>query len=101
MRIKAVNDIEILHVFRRLLWQIRRTAAAENHDVYAALPVSHIGETTHRNAFGKNLDAGRITAGKHRHQFLIGIGGNGQFNAAAEIAVAYDADSDFGHEKTP
>ena len=98
MRIKAVNDIEILHVFRRLLRQIRRTAAAENHDVDLVLPGCNILDADNRYILRPDLDRCRIAARKDRHKLHILMLPHGALHAAAQIAISQNTNANT-HEK--
>ena len=100
--VEAVHHVEHGGEGRSLLGEVSGTAAAKDHDIDLALPAFDIIERADRHAFGQDLHRSGIAAGKNSHKLLIGIGGNGEFNTTAEVAITNNADSDFGHSiETP
>ena len=96
MRVKAVDNIKQLGVLGGLFGQIGRAAAADHQHVnFVFHRFRHVG-VQHLSGLGCNFEGGGIAAGKYRAQFHIRILRNRCFNAAAEVAVAKNANFD-GH----
>ena len=99
MRVKAVDDVEVLRVLRRLLRQIRRAAAAEDHDIDLVLPRCHILDIDDRHALRPDLDGRGIAAREDCDELHIRILFDCTLNAAAQIAVTKDTNAN-AHRNT-
>ena len=99
MRVKAVDDVEVLRVLRRLLRQVRRAAAAEDHDIDLILPRCHILDIDDRHALRPDLDGRGIAAREDCDELHIRILFDCTLNAAAQIAVTKDTNAN-AHRNT-
>ena len=94
MRVEAVHRVEQRSQFRALLRQVFLGAAAQDQHVDAVGVLREGIHAEHRSA-GRDRPhplgrAARVDA----DQFHVGVAGDGGFDAAAQVAVAGDADAD-------
>ena len=99
VRIKAVDDIEVFDVFRRLLRQVRGAAAAENHDIDFVAPILNILDADDRNILGPDFDACRGAAREDGHELHVVIFLNGAFYATAKVAITENTNAN-AHKNT-
>ena len=92
MRVKGINHIEELCIFRSLLRQVRCTTTAKNHHIDLILPGRSFINAQHRNACGLNFHRRRITTCEHSHKFHVRSVLHSAFHATTEITITDNAD---------
>ena len=79
---------------RGLLGQVGGRAAGEHEHVDVVGVGGQLRGGPDGDVLAERVHAGRVAASEHAHQFHVVVGGDGQFNAAAEVAIAENADAD-------
>ena len=93
--IEGVDNVEIFRHLRRLLRQVGSAAAAHNKHVDLVTVRKHVVNAIH----GRTLRGDRrgVTAGKDGGNRQIGVLRRCAFNAAGNVAVAVQADSNHNY----
>ena len=91
--VKAVDQGKLLREGRRLDRQIRRTAAAEDHDVDLVRPLVDIGRADHRNVLRADLQRRGISSREDCLQFHIRVLTDGALDAASQVSVTVNTDA--------
>ena len=94
MGVEGVDHVVERSGCRGLLGQVGGGAAGEHEHVDVVGMGGQLRGGPDGDVLAERMHGGRVAAGEHAHQFHIVVGGDGQFNAVAEIAIAENADAD-------